>query len=121
MNDQDHRFHVAFPITDDIRGRALSAIKLIRTSDDKQKDSTVFVDAVEEISSQGLQFFFLNPIKAAGLGPFAYKTVQVTLNAAQKAVMAVARKLAKSMDDEQIISIAGFVESVIYDFEIEEE
>lgn len=120
MSEDNHRYHIAFPISDELRDSAVEVISRIRESEDKSDDIEEFIDVVEQISSHGLRYFFLDPIKMVGLGSVAFRTVEVALNTGQRAVMSVARRLARRMDDEQIVAIAEFVEGLVYDFEIEE-
>jgi hypothetical protein len=113
--------HIAFPIPEDLRNETLSLIAELRESEDHAGYADQLIDVVDRISDHGMTFFFIYPVKLVGLGAVTVKTLQVAIQSAKRAVMAVSRQIARRLDRDQLLRIADFLESIVFDFEVSEE
>lgn len=112
-----NRYHVAFPIPEELRDEALELVTCIREAEDKTRYADDLTDLVDRIARHGLGYFFIRPIELAGLGPVTRKTVSVALNSGRRAVLAVARRVVRGLSDEEMATMADFVEGIVYEFD----
>ena len=113
--------HIAFPIPEDLRDETLSLIEELRESDDHAGFADQLIDVVDRISDHGMRYFFIYPVKLVGLGAVTIKTLEVAIQTGKRAVMAVSRQIARRLDRDQLLRIADFLESIVFDFEVSEE
>lgn len=115
------RAYIAFPIPDDLRNRILNALDDFRQSGSVKGYADHLIDLVDEVSALGMNYFFSHPAEMVGIGGLAKKSIDVTINSGKKAVIGVSRQLARRMDDDQLLIIAGFLEGLVLEVETDEE
>jgi len=104
---------VAFQISADLRRRAESVVESIRSDPDKKKHAPALVEVVLEMTDAGLHYYFLHPLERAGVGVVTRSAVDLAIGTAGRALPMVVRKTVKSLKDEQILSIADFLDEIL--------
>jgi len=104
---------VAFDISHELAQRAARLVGRIRSESDKTRCIPELTEVVLEMTDRGLHFYFLHPLELAGVGPFTRSTVELALSTAGRTLPMVVRKTLKSLNDEQILTLADFIDHVL--------
>ena len=104
---------VAFEISSELRQQAEAIVQQIRSDSDKQKHVPALVDVVLAMTDRGLHYYFLHPLEQAGVGVVTRKTVNLAIGTAGRALPVVVRKTVKSLNDQQLLSIADFIDHIL--------
>jgi len=113
----DHRSEpvgwVAFEISRELRQQAETIVHKIRSDPDKRRHIPALVEVVLAMTDRGLHYYFLHPLEQAGVGVVTRKAVDLAIGTTGRALPVVVRKTVKSLNDEQLLSIADFVDHIL--------
>jgi len=112
---------VAFEIPGDLRKRAAAVAQRIRADSDKKQHVSELIDVVVAMTDRGLHYYFLHPLEEAGVGAMTRGAVDLAIGTAGRALPVVVRRTVGSLSDEQLVSIAGFLDHILIQEEEETE
>ena len=69
------------------------------------------------MTDKGLHYYFLHPLEQAGVGMVTRKAVDLALGTAGRTLPLVVRKTVGSLNDQQLLSIADFIDHILVDSE----
>jgi len=104
---------VAFEISSELRQRAEVIVEQIRSDPDKQPHLSELVEVVLAMTDRGLYYYFLHPLEEADVGIVTRKAVSLALGTAGRTLPVVVRKTVKSLNDEQLLKIAEFIDHIL--------
>jgi hypothetical protein len=104
---------VAFEIPGTLRRRAESIVERLHSDADKGQHVPELVEVVLAMTDRGLYYYFLHPLEIAGVGPVTRKAVDLAIGAAGRTLPVVVRKTIASLDDDQLVSVAGFIDHIL--------
>jgi hypothetical protein len=104
---------VAFEIPPELRQRAEVLVERLRTDSDKRRHVPSLVDLVLEMTDRGLHYYFLHPLEIAEVGVMTRSAVELAIGAAGRTLPMVVRKTVKSLNDEQLSSLADFIDHIL--------
>ena len=104
---------VAFEISSELRQQAEAIVHNIRSDPDRQRHVPVLVDVVLAMTNRGLHYYFLHPLEEAGVGAVTRRAVALAIGTAGRTLPVVVRKTVKSLSDEQLLSLADFIDHIL--------
>lgn len=104
---------VAFRVSAELQQRAASVVASIRSDRDKRKHVPALIEVVLEMTDAGLHYYFLHPLERAGVGAVTRRAVELAIGTAGRTLPMVVRKTVGSLNDEQISSIAEFLDEIL--------
>ena len=104
---------VAFEISSELRQQAESVVRDLRSDGDTRHHVPELVEVVLAMTDRGLYYYFLHPLEEAGVGSVTRGAVKLALGAAGRTLPAVVRKTIKSLNDEQLLKIADFIDHIL--------
>jgi hypothetical protein len=104
---------VAFEISSELRQQAEVIVHKIRSDPDKQRHIPALVEVVLAMTDRGLHYYFLHPLEQAGVGMMTRKAVDLVIGTTGRALPVVVRKTVKSLNDQQLLSIADFIDHIL--------
>lgn len=104
---------VAFEIPGELCARAEAVVARLRTDPDKQRHVPELIDIILEMTDRGLHYYFLHPLEEAGVGAMTRGAVDLAIGTAGRTLPVVVRKTVKSLDDDQLLSIADFIDHML--------
>ena len=104
---------VAFEISSELRQRAETVVHNLRSDPEKQRLVPELVEVVLAMTDRGLHYYFLHPLEKAGVGVLTRKAVDLAIGTAGRTLPVVVRKTIKSLNDEQLMSIANFIDHIL--------
>ncbi len=119
-NADEAKGWVAFEISSELRQRAEAVVRDLRTGSNNREFVPELVKVVLAMTDRGLYYYFLHPLEEAGVGTVTRGAVKLALGAAGRTLPTVIRKTVKSLDDEQLLKIADFIDHILITDEAEE-
>lgn len=104
---------VAFEIPGELRLRAESIVERLRSDPDKKQHAPELVEVVVEMTDRGLHYYFLHPLEEARVGSMTRKAVELAIGTAGRTLPMVIRKTVGSLGDEQLSSLADFLDHIM--------
>jgi hypothetical protein len=111
---------VAFEVSPELRSRAEEIIEKIRSESDKRPHVPELIDVVMAMTDRGLHYYFLHPLEEAGVGIMTRKAVKLAIGTAGRTLPVVVRKTVGSLNDQQLLSIADFIDHILIREDAEE-
>ena len=104
---------VAFEIPGELSDRAETIVERLRRDPDKRQHVPELVDIIIEMTDKGLHYYFLHPLEEAGVGAMTRGAVELAIGTAGRTLPMVVRKTVKSLNDDQLVSIADFIDHML--------
>ena len=104
---------VAFEIPGELRLRAESIVERLRSDTDKKQHTTELADVVVEMTDRGLHYYFLHPLEQARVGTMTRRAAELAIGTAGRTLPMVIRKTVRSLSDEQLSSLADFIDHIL--------
>jgi hypothetical protein len=108
---------VAFPIPRDLHERVTGVVAALREAESASERRSELVEIVSEMTDRGLGYYFLRPLEEAGMGALSQATAKVGLASASKGIPMIVKRVLASASDEELLSLADFVESLLVEVE----
>jgi len=105
--------YLAFPIPTDLEERVQTTIQLIKEADNKRQHALKLFQIINDLSEIGLNYFFVETLKRANLGRIKLIAVRNAIKVGKKAIMTVGKGIIKSMNNQQLETIATVLEESI--------
>ncbi len=104
---------VAFRISPELMERAQAALQAVREDPSDEVRVETLVEVILELTDRGMDFYYLEPLRRAQTGPITTSAARLGLAAAARGIPAIIRRVVSSLDEEQVLSIAGFVDEIL--------
>ena len=104
---------VAFEIPGELRLRAERIVERLRSGPDKKQHAPELVEVVVEMTDRGFHYDFLHPLEEARVGAMTRKAVELAIGTAGRTLPMVIRKTVGSLSDEQLSSLANFLDHIL--------
>jgi len=100
MDNQNNLF--GFEISPEAQQKIQDLLAKAANLVDKKPLAMEIYAIVEQLSGVGLDYFFIKPLKLAGIGGLKIKTVEVAMNMGKNAVLSIGKGILKAMSSEQL-------------------
>ena len=104
---------VAFQISPELMARAEAALAAVREEPAQGPAVEELVEVVLEMTDRGLDFYYLEPLRRAEAGAMTTSAARLGIAAAGRGIPAIIRRVVRSLDEEQILSIADFIDEIL--------
>lgn len=101
---------LGFPLSDELTARVEEVIQDIKGTDDKRQYALKLFQAISDLSDVGLDFFFIQTLKKAGLGKIKMIAVETAIKTGKRAILTVGKQIVKGMPNEQLLVVAETLE-----------
>ncbi|MCP4441456.1 MAG: hypothetical protein GY810_21320 [Aureispira sp.] len=97
---------LGFPLSDELAARVDEVVQDIKGSEDKRQYALKAFQVVSDLSDVGLNYFFIETLKKAGLGKIKMMAVEGAIKTGKRAILTVGKRIIKGMSNEQLLVIA---------------
>lgn len=112
--------YLGFPLSNELEARVLEVINEVKSTTKRRQYALKMFQVISDLSDVGLDYFFIQSLKRAGLGRIKMIAVENAIKIGKKAILTVGKKIIKGMNDDQLLVIANVLEeSIILDEKIE--
>ena len=107
----EHGF--AFPISDRLYEKTARVIHQLRQDTTRSSSVPLLLEVVIEAVDVGLDYFLIYPLEIARVNRLTISTAKMAVLTAKQALYAIVRRVLPSMNDEQLLAVAGFLETCL--------
>ncbi|MBK8971358.1 MAG: hypothetical protein IPM37_08345 [Hahellaceae bacterium] len=108
------RAHIAAPIHEDIYEHAARVIIDLRQDPMAIRGNGELVRLIMRLVNSSFDFYFLSPLQSVKAGGMTVKVAQMGLSSTEKGMHMVMKKVIASLDATQLLSLADFIETIIF-------
>ena len=90
-----------------LRRKTITVIEGLEASDDPTTQRQALAAVVVELTETGLEYYFVKPVKAAGVGFMAEQSTRLGISTMLKVMAPMARRIIGGMDAVQLRIVTG--------------
>jgi len=102
--------YLGFPISEDLENRVQEILSDLKNNTSRRQYALKLFQVVSDLSDEGLDYFFIQSLKRAGLGRIKMIAVENAIKIGKKAILTVGKGILKAMTDEQLLIIGNVLE-----------
>jgi hypothetical protein len=102
--------YLGFPLTEGLEDRVQEILADLKNNTNRRQFSLKLFQVVSDLSDEGLDYFFIQSLKRAGLGRIKMIAVENAIKIGKKAILTVGKGILKAMSDEQLLIIGNVLE-----------
>ncbi len=93
--------------SNELRAKTLAVLATLEQAPDPGKHGDALADVVVELTSAGMDFYFMRPLTAAKAGFIVEKSANLGLAGSIRVMGSVIRSVIGRMDGDQLLSVCG--------------
>jgi len=105
--------YLGFPLSDNLKARVEAVVAEVKAASNRRQHALKLFQVISDLSDEGLDYYFIQSLKRAGLGRIKMIAVENALAVGKKAILTVGKGIIKAMNDEQLLIIANVIEDSI--------
>jgi hypothetical protein len=102
--------YFGFPLTEAVEQKIATILPKARAAKDRRVYALDLFEIITEVSNQGLDYFFIQSLRRAGITGFKIKMVETAMNMGQSAVLSIGKGILKAMSHEQLAVVLDLFE-----------
>jgi hypothetical protein len=102
--------YLGFPLSEDLEARVQEILNDLKNNSNRRQFALKLFQVVSNLSDEGLDYFFVQSLKRAGLGKIKMIAVENAIKVGKKAILTVGKGILKTMTDEQLLIIGNVLE-----------
>jgi hypothetical protein len=99
--------------SENLRAKTLAVLTTLEKSKDSTKHRDALAEIVVDLTDSGMDYYFLRPLKLAGVGFFVQQSANLGMSATTGVLASVIRNIIGGMDHAQLISVCGFIRQLM--------
>ena len=107
------RAFFAFELSPELLARTEAIIDKLRSAEDRRARLQELIAVVLELTETGLDAYYLKPLELAEVGFASRSAAKVGVAAAGKGIPVIVRKVLGKMSDEQLLTVADFMDGIL--------
>lgn len=105
--------YLGFPLSEKLEDRVNQIITDLKNDTNRRQHALRLFQVISDLSDEGLDYFFIQSLKRAGLSKIKMIAVENAIKVGKKAILTVGKGIIKAMSDEQLLIIAQVLEESI--------
>ena len=99
--------------SDALRKKTLSVLGAVEAAQDAAAHRDALADLVVELTNSGMDYYFMQPLKAAKAGFIVQQSASLGLAGAMQVMGSVIRSIVGRMDAPQVLSVSGSIRQLM--------
>lgn len=104
---------VAFRISPELLERAETALQQVRENPTRPPHVDALVTVILELTDSGLDYYFLEPLRRIEAGAMSMASARLGIAAAGRGLPTIIRRVVASLDEQQILALADFLDELL--------
>ncbi len=109
--------YIAFPIAPPLHEKTSQVIANLRLDTAAKPNRRALLNIINELADEGIDHFFLQSLRHAGVNFIKIKAAEVGLATFKKGLQPLLKGFVNGMSDSQILKILDFMEGIIVEVE----
>lgn len=99
--------------SEELRRKTLSVLGILEKSRDATAHRDALADIVVELTSSGMEFYFMKPLKLAKAGFIVEQSAKIGMAGVQQVMASVIRQIIGRMESPQLLSVCGSIRQLM--------
>lgn len=113
MGTFKHKYGATFPISSSLYRKIQKVIKSVKVHPDGTEQRMAVVEIVNDLTAEGLEYFFQYSLKIIGMNMIARKAIKTGIAASKSTVKMLSKKFIKTLNDKQLLATVDFIDSFV--------
>ena len=115
MGTFKHKYGATFPVSAGLYRKIQKVVKSVKEHPDGEAQRLSVVEIVNDLTAEGLEYFFHYSLKKIGMNMIARKTIKTGVAAFESTVKMLSKKIIKTLTDKQLLATVDFIEGFVSD------
>jgi len=107
------RTFLAFEPPPELLAKTEAIIAKLRSTESRKAHAPELIEVVLELTRSGLDAYYFQPLELAEVGFASRSTAKAGIAAGAKGISMIVRRVLGSMTDEQLLTVADFMDSIL--------
>jgi hypothetical protein len=113
MTDPSSKPFLRFYHSEELREKTLSVLGSLEQAQDASEHSDALADIVVELTSSGMDYYFMQPLQRTKPGFIVQQTASLGLATVQRVMGSVIGKIIRHMDQAQLLSVCDSIRQLM--------
>lgn len=113
MGKFQHKYGATFPVSATLYKKTQKMVESVRLNPEGIAKRNEVVDVVNDLTSEGLEYFFHYSLKIIGMNMIARKAIKAGMSASKSTVKLLSKKFIRTLNDKQLLATVGFVDGFV--------
>lgn len=105
--------YLGFPLSEGLENRVQDVLHDLNNNNNRRQFALKLFQVVSDLSDEGLDYYFIQSLKRAGLSKIKMIAVENAIKVGKKAILTVGKGILKAMNDDQLLIIGKVLEDSI--------
>lgn len=105
--------YLGFLIPEALETKLVTLLEKVKAAENKKAYAMDLFDIIVALSDEGLEYFFLDPLRRAKVGGLSFKIISGAISVGKKGIIAAGRGIVKGLDNQQLMIVVDLLESSI--------
>ncbi len=106
--------YLSSPMSEETVATITNSLASIRNNPTDKASRTLFVEMVNTMTEEAMEFYFYGPMDIIKAGTMTRKFVSMGVSGSVKMVNSMGKKAVGSLDEQQMLQLCEFIESLIH-------
>ena len=113
MGEFQHKYGATFPISASLYKKVQKLVVSVRQNPEGIAKRNEVIDVVNEVTAEGLEYFFHYSLKIIGMNMIARKAIKAGMSASKSTVKLLSKKFIRALNDKQLLATVDFIDGFI--------
>ncbi|MEN8121540.1 MAG: hypothetical protein ABFS35_14400 [Bacteroidota bacterium] len=113
MGKFQHKYGATFPVSATLYKKTQNVVESVRQNPEGLAKRDVVVEVVNELTTEGLEYFFHYSLKIIGMNMIAKKAIKTGMAASKSTVKLLSKKFIRALNDKQLLATIDFIDGFV--------
>ena len=113
MGKFQHKYGATFPVSASLFKKTRDIVEAVRQNPEGLAQRNAVVEIVNELTSEGLEYFFHYSLKIIGMNMIAKKAIKAGMSASKSTVKFLSKKFIRALNDKQLLATVDFIDGFV--------
>ncbi len=113
MGKFQHKYGATFPVSASLYRKTQKMLESVRSNPEGLSRRNDVVDVVNDLTAEGLEYFFHYSLKIIGMNMIARKAIKTGMAASKSTVKVLSKKFIRGLNDKQLLATVDFIDGFV--------
>ncbi len=113
MGEFQHKYGATFPVSANLYKKTQKVVESVRQNPEGITKRDEVIEIVNDLTSEGLEYFFHYSLKIIGMNMIAKKAIKTGMSASKSTVKFLSKKFIRALNDKQLLATVDFVDGFV--------
>ena len=113
MGKFQHKYGATFPVSPSLYKKTQKIVESVRQNPEGMVQRNAVVEIVNELTAEGLEYFFHYSLKIIGMNMIAKKAIKTGMSASKSTVKFLSKKFIRALNEKQLLATVDFIDGFV--------